>query len=145
MFKFDLLPEEKIVVVYRQTEAVLFKTLLLMFVLIYFPWYFLLKYELFAAFDRILFVWSILVFVYAANKFLIWLLNVYLLTDKRLILVKYKTLFTKHVWETPLNNVLSVSFSVNGFWQSLFQFGVVEVRARGLHEPLFLKNIRTIF
>ena len=141
MFKFDFLPNEKMIVAYRQTESVLFKTMLLVFVLVYFPWYFLLKYELFTTYDKILFAWTILVFLYAANKYVLWLLNVYLLTDKRLIMVKYKTLFSKHVWETPLSNVLSVSFSVNGFWESMFQYGVVEVRARGLHEPLYLKNI----
>ena len=141
MFKFDLTANEKVLAVYRQTEAVMFRTLLLIFALIYFPWYVLLKYELLANFDRLLFAWTVLIFLFGLNRYVLWLLNIYLLTDKRLVLVQYKNLFNKHVWETPLSNVLSVSFAVNGFTQSLFKYGTVEVRARGLHEPLLLKNL----
>ncbi|MEK7161095.1 MAG: hypothetical protein AAB729_00175 [Patescibacteria group bacterium] len=46
MFKFDLLDNEHPVALYRQAEAVLIKPALLIFVFIYFPWFFLLKYEI---------------------------------------------------------------------------------------------------
>jgi len=43
--------------------------------------------------------------------------------------------------ESPLDKILNVSFSVSGLWQSLFQFGEVEVRVAGLSDALRLKNI----
>lgn len=141
MFKFNLLENEKVVRLYRQTEAVLFKPALIVMALIYFPWYFLLKYDLAASHDRLLLLWTLIVFAYGLNKYLIWLLNVDIITDKRLVCVNYFNLLNKQVTETPLAQILNVSFSMRGFWQSVFRFGSVEIRAAGLAEPMILKNL----
>src|SRR6185369_8140088 len=123
MFKFDLHENEKVIAVYRQSEAVLFRPVLVIFVLIYFPWYFFIKYDLVASFPRLMVFWTVLVFAYGTNRYLLWLLNVYLLTDKRLVRVNYSGLLSKQVQESPLNQILNVSFEIRGFWQSLFKFG----------------------
>ncbi|MBI5530938.1 MAG: PH domain-containing protein [Candidatus Doudnabacteria bacterium] len=141
MFKFDLLENEKLVANYRQTEAVLFKPVLLVFILIYGPWYFLLKYELAASYDRLLLFWTFLVLIYAINKYALWLLNVYLITSKRIIIINYKNIFNKQVLESPLERILNISFTVKGFWASLFSFGSVEVQVAGLPEPMIIKKV----
>jgi hypothetical protein len=141
VFKFDLLENEKVVSIYRQTEAVLFKPVLVVFVLIYFPWYFLLRYGLASNYSRLLLFWTLLVFLYAAYKYILWLLNTYIITDKRLININYKNLFDKMVLESPLDKILNVSFFAKGLWQTLFDFGSVEVQVTGLSGPLVLKNI----
>jgi len=141
MFKFDLLENEKVVNIYRQTEAVLFKPVLIIFVLIYFPWYFLIKYELVSDYARLVIFWTLLVLAYAAHSYLVWLLNAYIVTNKRLIQVFHKSVFNKKVTETPLERILNISYQVKGFWPALFGFGAVEVQAAGLLEPLRLKNI----
>ena len=141
MFKFDLLENEKVVNIYRQTEAVLFKPAIVVFILIYGPWYFLLKYDLAATYDRLLFFWTILVFLYAIHKYFLWLLNVYIVTNKRVIKVGYKSVFNKEVLESPLDRILNISYFVKGFWPSLFGFGSVEVQVAGLSDPVLLKNV----
>jgi membrane protein YdbS with pleckstrin-like domain len=141
MFKFDLLENEKVVTIYRQTEAVLFKPVLIIFVLIYFPWYFLIKYELVSNYDRLLLFWTFLVLIYALRTYLLWLLNAYIVTDRRLIRIIHKNVFNKKVIETPLERILNVSYQIKGFWQAIFKFGTVEVQAAGLTEPLSLKNV----
>ena len=141
MFKLDLQPEEKVLNLYRQSEVVLFKPVIFIFVLIYFPWFFLLKYELAATYSRLLVFWTILVFFYALNKYLLWLLNVYLITDKRVIIVNYKNLLNKKVSESALNKILNISFSVKGLWQILFKFGSIEIQTQGLNEALIFRNI----
>ena len=141
MFKFDLLPDEKVVNIYRQTEAVLFKPVLIIFALIYFPWYFLIKYELVSNFERLLLFWTFLVLIYGIHTYLVWLLNAYIVTDKRLINIAHKSIINKRVVETPLERILNVSFQIKGVWQSLFKFGTVEVQAAGLSDPLSLKNV----
>ncbi len=137
MFKLDLLDGENLISVYRQTEAVLLKPLLVIFILIYFPDFFLLQY----GFVRFIIFWTVLVFLYGINKYILWLLNVNVLTNKRLIQVGYKNFFNKKVLESPLERILNISFSVKGFWQALFQFGTVEVQVAGLREPMLLKNL----
>ena len=141
MFKIDLLENEKIVNVFRQTEAVLFKPILLIFILIYFPWYFLLKYELASSYVRLLFFWTILIFIHAVRKYLLWLLNVYLQTNQRLVSMQYAGLFSKKVLESPLDKILNVSFQLSGFWQAVFKYGDVEVQVAGLPAPIILKNV----
>ena len=141
MFKFDLLEGEQVDQIYRQTEAVLFKPVLVVFILIYFPWYFLLTYDLASDYSRFLLLWTIIIFLYAAYKYILWLLNVYLLTNRRLICVSYFRLMDKKVLETPLGKILNVSFYTKGFWQTLFKFGTVEVVVPGLRDPMVLKNI----
>lgn len=141
MFKFNLLENEKIIRIYRQTESMLFKPALVVMVLIYFPWYLLLKYGLVLDYKNLLIIWTLAVLIYALNKYLLWLLNVNIITDKRLVCVIYTNLLNKRVLESPLNQILNVSFSIHGFWQSLVRFGSVEARAAGLSEPLLLKNL----
>ncbi len=141
MFKFDLLLDEKVLNIYRQTEAVLFKPVILVFALIYTPWYFLLKYELANKYSRLLLLWTILIFLYALNKYLLWLLNVYIITNKRLIAINYFSLFNKKVLETPLDRILNVSFTSKGIWANLSKTGSVESQINGLREPIVFKNI----
>ncbi len=141
MFKFGLLEGEKISRTYRQSEAVLFKPVLIVFILIYIPWYFLLNYGFAQSHLSLLFFWTVLVLLYFINKYLLWLVNVYILTDKRLVSVGYQNLFTKQVLETPLDRILNVGFVSRGFWQTIFDFGLVEVQVPGLPEPLKLLNV----
>jgi len=141
MFKLDLLPNEKILNLYRQSETVLFKPVLIVFVLIYFPWYFLLQYDLITKYPRLLFFWTVLVLFYALYKYLLWLLNLYIVTNKRLVSINYQGLLNKKVLESPLDRILNVSFSQKGFWQSLFSFGTVETQVAGLSEPIVFQNV----
>src|SRR5581483_6457635 len=101
MFKFDLLENEQVTGIYRQTESVLFKPVIIVFILVYFPWYFLLQYDLAQNYLKLLFFWTLLVFCYALNKYLLWLINVHLVTNQRLVSVRYQNLFSKQVLETP--------------------------------------------
>ena len=119
----------------------LFKPVIFILILIYFPWYFLLKYELVASYYRLLIFWTLLIFLYAVHQYFLWLLNVYILTDKRLIKVEYRSMMNKQVLESPLNRILNVSFGIHGFWQALFSFGSVDVQVAGLSHPLILKNV----
>ncbi len=137
MFKFDLQPNEKALNIGRQSESVLFKPTFLVLILIYLPWFFLFKYEfLTGRVLKLLIFWTLAVLLFAANKFILWMINVHILTNKRLILISYQSLFNKRVLETPLNLILNASFSQKGVLESLFSIGAITVQAQGLTEPL---------
>lgn len=141
MFKFDLQDNEHPVALYRQTEAVLIKTAFLVFVFIYAPWFFFLKYELADTYLRLLLFWTILVSLYAVNKYILWLINCYVITNKRLIILKYKSLFDKTVLESPIDRILNVSFTAHGILPALFGFGDVQAQVTGLPEPIVFENV----
>lgn len=141
MFKLDLLENERTIALYRQSEAILIKSVFIVFLLIYFPWYFLLKYDLAGMYTRLLFFWTLLVLIYSINKYILWLINCYIITNQRLIIINYKSLFNKTVLETRIKGILNVGFSTKGIMSALFVFGDVKAQAQGLAEPLVLKNV----
>ncbi len=141
MFKLQLLNGEKVKNVYRQAESVLFKPVLIIFVLIYFPWFFLIKFEMVQNSLRLLIFWSLLVLLYALNTYFLWLLNINLITNKRLIQIQYFSLFNKKVIEAPVTSILNASFLVSGFWNVIFKTGNVVIQTQGLKEPIIFKNV----
>src|SRR3989338_6756873 len=142
MFKFNLQPGEKLLKIERQAEIVLAKPVLIVFILIYVPWAFLIKYELHTRFSRFLILWTALVTLYAIYKYVLWLANVYLITDKRLIAVIYKSLINKIVLETPIDRIHNISAQTRGLAHSLLKIGDVTVQVASLTQPMILKNLK---
>lgn len=141
MFSLKLQPNEKLFKVYRQTEWVLAKTVVIIFLAVYLPLFFLLKYEVFANYKKLFFVWVVIVASYAVTKYLLWLVNSFVVTDQRLILVKYFSLFRKQVTECPQDRILNVSYKTTGIASSLLGYGNVEIQVAGLPEPMVLQKL----
>ena len=142
MFSLKLQPNEKLIKIYRQTPLVLSKFFLIYFLAIFIPWFFLHKYELDAKFSKILYLWTTLFLILAMRKYLLWMLNSYLLTNARLIEFLYFGILHKKVLETPLERILNISFETKGFFPSILNFGDVFVQIIGLSEPLILKKVK---
>jgi membrane protein YdbS with pleckstrin-like domain len=142
MFSLNLQPNEKLFKIYRQTEWVLAKTVLIIFAAIYIPAFLLVKNELLADFGKILIFWILIVLLYGIYNYILWLVNSYVVTDKRLVAVHYRSLFKKQVLECPLEHITNVSYSTSGLFSSLLNFGNVEVRATGLDRPLEFLHLR---
>ena len=141
MFTLELHPNEKVIGIYRQTEFILVKTVLVIFACIYLPFAVLIKYELLEKFSRLIITWTLLVALYGAYKYLLWLLNNYIVTDKRILCVKYYSLLHKQILETPLEKVANISFRSKGI-MSLTDVGTVEIHVTGVIEPLEMNNLR---
>lgn len=118
------------------------KPVLLVFVFIYAPWAFILKYDLLFRLNRLLLTWTFLVITYAIYKYVLWLINVYLITDKRLIAVIYKSLINKVVLETPIERIHNISAQTKGLAHSLLKIGDVTVQVASLTQPMVLKNLK---
>ncbi|PIR96342.1 MAG: hypothetical protein COT92_01625 [Candidatus Doudnabacteria bacterium CG10_big_fil_rev_8_21_14_0_10_42_18] len=142
MFKTNLHPGEAIKETYRQTELVLIKLVLIIFLLIYVPWAFLIKYELHVQFRRLLLFWTILVAIYGINKYILWFLNSFIVTNRRIIDGIHRHIFQKQVIESPLERILNISFRQKGILQTLFNYGDVEVQIVGLTDPLVFYRIK---
>lgn len=142
MFKFYLQPNEKLLAIHRQAEIVLIKLVLTVFALIYIPWSFLIKYELHIRFRRLLLVWTAGIVLYALYKYLLWLINVYVITNKRLIAINYKSLIHKIVQETPIDRIHNISSETQGFFKSLLKIGDVIVQVTSLTQPMVLRNLK---
>ena len=103
---------------------------------------FLIKYELQTRFNRILLFWTALIIIYVLYKYVLWLINVYIITDKRLIAINYKSLVHKIVLETPIERIHNISAETKGFVKSMLKIGDVIVQVASLTQPMILKNLK---
>jgi hypothetical protein len=140
--KITLHDMEHIEHTYHQSELVLIRPVIIILVAIYLPWYFALQYGVYVQYRNWLLVWTLIVLAYAIREYMVWSLNRYIITNKRLIRVSHDGVFKKTVVETPWERVLNVSYKTIGLLSSLFVYGNVEVQVVGLMEPIILEKIK---
>jgi hypothetical protein len=144
MFTHQIHEDENLLNTYRKHELTLVPKIFQVFILIFIPWFFGLKYDfVFSAgwHTNLFLLWTILVGFFAVHTFLVWTINVYLVTTKRLLHIAHTGLFKKMVTETPLDRILNVSFRTTGIFSTLFRYGDVLVQIVGLDHPLVLKDV----
>lgn len=139
--KIILLDSEQIRDIFRQSMVVFGRPLLISLIAIIFPWYFGVKYGLAENYSQGLWVWTIVVVIYFFRQVLVWRLNEYIVTNKRLFKIAHEGLFKRTVIETPLERILNVSYKTTGLLSVIFGFGDVEVQVVGLVEPIILRHI----
>lgn len=57
-----------------------------------------------------------------------WYYSVYIVTDKRLIQISRKGLFSKSVVDLSLNQIQSMNYQVNGLQETLLKFGTIVIQ-----------------
>lgn len=72
-----------------------------------------------------------------------YLLNVWIITDKRIISSTQQGLFNRRVSELSMDKVQDVSVKVEGMFGTVLDFGTLEVQTAGAENKFFLKNIPT--
>ncbi|KKP88069.1 MAG: hypothetical protein UR93_C0023G0023 [Berkelbacteria bacterium GW2011_GWA2_35_9] len=68
------------------------------------------------------------------KRYIIWRNSVYVITDKRLIAVEQKSFFRRVMTEANLDKVQNVAHEINGFWQTIFNYGNVIIQTGGYSE-----------
>lgn len=85
--------------------------------------------------------WYLFTFIYAFEKFLDWYFDVYILTNKRLIDIKFNNLMNKHFAEADIGVIQDVSSSVRGIFGTFFNFGTVLVQTASEINQIIFKNV----
>jgi hypothetical protein len=144
MFGPELHTDEVLLEQYHKHELTLLPKLFRSFILLFIPWFLGFKYDAIHAqgvWVTVLSAWSLGVLAFAIHDLLVWKVNVYVLSSKRLIHVAHNSLFKKTVNETPLDRILNVSFKTTGLFSTLFRYGDVLVQIVGLDQPLVLRDV----
>lgn len=126
---------------YHEAGVVIMKPVLIALAVFAVPWYFALRYGITGRFRIILLLIGMGALIYAMRALIIWRLNSYIITNKRLVKLSHDGLFKRTVIETPHERILNVSYKTTGLMSVLFRHGDVEVQVVGLVEPIILKNI----
>lgn len=89
-----------------------------------------------------LFVVIVWVIYIAAKAWFCWANTIYLLTNRRIIIVIQKGWFHRAISEATLGNILFISHKVEGPVQTLLNFGSIHIRTSGvIEEEIVLANI----
>lgn len=143
-YKRQIHQDEKVLAIYRKHRVTLTPQILQYLILLLIPWYLGMKYEFILSetwHTSLFLAWTILIGVLLIRALLLYLKNVYIVTNKRLLHIEHNGLMKKYVIETPLDRILNVSYRTTGLTSTLSHYGDVLVQVVGLEEPLVLKHI----
>lgn len=89
----------------------------------------------------IFFIIIIIAAIYILRKIFIWSLNVFLVTNRRVIDLNQTGLFFKSVTETTFDKIQDISYNKKGIFATLLDYGDVVVKTASQNESLELKKV----
>lgn len=101
---------------------------------LFFPEFWKTSPEIFWFFETIL---ALIVWVYAALLYVDYFLDVWIVTDRRVVNIEQKGLFIREISELRYNKIQDVTTEVEGFFPTILDYGEVFVQTAG-EKPRFL-------
>ena len=110
----------------------------------------LIKYNLSAVFTLIWLVYLMIIWFFIFYKLTMYALDTWIVTNERIVDTVQKALFTRKVSELHLSSIEDISVNTNGFIQSYFDYGNIEIQTAGTAQrflfeetpkPLKIKDI----
>ncbi|MBT5503388.1 hypothetical protein HN858_02985 [Candidatus Falkowbacteria bacterium] len=81
------------------------------------------------------------VILYAFTNFVDYYLDVWIVTNQRIINIEQKGLFSRIVSEKDLGQMQDITSEVDGFWATLLNFGNVHIQTAGEKERFVFKQV----
>lgn len=148
-----MMPEEKIIKVYRKNIFVLFKKIILFLVLIILPAivafiminyifpdiiYNELAYPIFLVIlnSYYLFLWLFFFF-----SFIDYYLDIWIITNERIIDIEQNGFFSRVIAEQRLYRIQDVASEVSGFFETVLKFGNVFVQTAGAKQRFIFEDV----
>ncbi|MBY0111121.1 PH domain-containing protein [Patescibacteria group bacterium] len=86
-------------------------------------------------------IWWLFVWMAAFSDFMRYFLDVWIITNKRIIDVEQHDFFSREVTSLFLDRVEDVTMDVTGFFHTLFGFGTITAQSAGATEKITLPGI----
>lgn len=71
-----------------------------------------------------------------------WYFSCFIITNRRIIYLKQKSLFEKLIYEALIENIQDVSHTFKGIMQTMLRYGEMQIQTMGTTGVFELKNIR---
>ena len=81
--------------------------------------------------SKIALIWIITSILYGVYEIIVWYLDCYIITDKKIIDIDQKGMFKRIVAEVEIGNIQEVVYEVSGPLETLFSYGTVKVKMAG--------------
>ncbi len=118
--------------------------LLVMFLILYafgFPVINIFGISLYSISNILIFMWSILSWIYLAEKYTKYALNFWILTNKRIIESELLKLFDRRLSTLGLEEIEDVTVEVSAVFENLIGWGTLEVQTAGTSREFLAKDI----
>lgn len=138
-------PEEEILLILRSHWITNLSWVLISIVLFFAPisLLFIPLLESFPVRLQMMFViiWYLVLLMFVFEKFLAWFFNITIITDERIIDVDFLNLTSKKVSDAELDKIQDVSFTRQGVFQTIFNFGDILVQTAAEHAQFIFEKI----
>lgn len=125
---YDLQNDEELLMLRRRHPWAL-SGFLFKLCLVWIPLWFLLRmFQDFTWGKQLIFICILASIAYAVYHLWVWLFNVFILTDQKLVDIHQRSAFRRTVTESELTDVAEVRYEINGFWGTLLKFGEVIIK-----------------
>lgn len=133
---------EELLHLIHQHPLVFFKQAIvaLFFILLpFFLMFLLFRWEIYGLI--LFFILLIIGILLLIRLIIIWVYNIFLITNTRVILYKQKGFFDQQVAETEYEKIQDVSYRIRGLWQTLFRYGSVKIQIINSGSAIIIRKI----
>lgn len=85
-------------------------------------------------------IWMLIGFIKVLYELYGWYYDVFLITNNSVLSIKSDSLFHVTTNRVEYHMIEGVSYTIQGFWQTIFNFGNIQVEKVGLGTPIVLRN-----
>jgi membrane protein YdbS with pleckstrin-like domain len=89
----------------------------------------------------VLSVFYVFVWLYFFVDFLNYWLDVWIVTDRRVVIINQQGLFRRNISEIPISKIQDISFSIHGFLETTLNYGTVSIRTASEQASFKLEEI----
>lgn len=119
--------------------------LVIYFFLSYFEPEILKKYVYYAFLFLLSSLYYLFTLLFFLNAFIDYYLDVWIVTDRRIINIEQRGLFNREIAEHTLERIQDVTAIQKGFWQTLFSYGDVHVQTAGEIQRFVFRQVNDPF
>ncbi|HCC22601.1 TPA: hypothetical protein DF272_00255 [Candidatus Falkowbacteria bacterium] len=85
--------------------------------------------------------YALFVILFTFSNFIDYYLDVWIVTDMRVINIEQKGLFAREMSEKELGRMQDITSEIKGFWATVFHFGDVHIQTAGEEQRFIFKQI----
>lgn len=144
----NLYPDEKVMMTIRRHWFVIFSQSLVVSILALVPLIIFFSFgdflKIFLTNNLFLFfytLWLLYLWIYFSIIFLEYYLDVWIITNKRLIALQQISLFNREISEFPLEKIQDITVEINGVIETFLNFGDIIVETAGEEKELEFRQI----
>lgn len=81
------------------------------------------------------------VILYTFSSFIDYYLDVWIVTNQRIVNIEQRGLFDRVISEKDLSRMQDITSTVEGFWGTIFHYGNVQIQTAGEEQHFLFKNV----